>query len=185
VTNRALKTILGKRWILLCGSFVLLSCSTLYEIDRGSAPRYLPPPAKPRAEVIVPTPLGEDIASYKVSRRIAMFYKVDLKRHNYYSPAVAQRLQAYEQVVRQCYTDRLDSVPNLKGQVTFIFSMSKATGTIDKIAREGGSLKDQAVVQCVKQRIAKINFNPPRDMLGRIQFSFAYEDSQDPVASNK
>ncbi len=184
----------GKTWhikvlarqIVIAGALIFLpGCATLYELDRGSAPRYLPPPPKPRGEVQVATPLGEDIANYKVSRKIAMVYKVDLKRHNYYSPAVAQRLQAYDEVVRQCYVNRLDAVPNLKGHITFNVTLSKSTGTIDKIERTSGSLKDQAVVQCIKQRIARINFNPPTNMLGKIQFAFAYVDKQEPVASSK
>ncbi len=169
---------------LLLGVLYLSGCETLYKIDRGRPPNYLPPPARPRDPQIV-NPLAEEIADYKVSRRIAMYYRIDLKKHNYFSSKVAQSLKAYDEPVRQCYTSRIDANPNLRGKVTFVFAMSKQTGAIDKIAKESGDLQDPTVINCLKQQMAKIPFKPPQDMLGRIQYNFDYVDDQAPVARAK
>jgi hypothetical protein len=112
------------------------------------------------------------LATYRARREVAMFYRVDLRRDNAHSPAVAGVIRANDARLRTCYTDRLAEAPDLKGQMVFSFRLSRRSGTMSRIARVGGSLDDKRLEQCLRQRLAKLAFHPPRDMGGTLAYDF-------------
>ena len=118
-----------------------------------------------------------ELASYKVMRRVSMFYKLDLFKDNSLSPAMAEVMKVGEDAVRGCYVTRLDYAPELKGQIALSFVLSKTSGTMRQIARVGGNLTDKALVQCIGRALARLPFNPPRPVRGRVLYSFNFDES--------
>jgi hypothetical protein len=127
----------------------------------------------PRPSVMdpeIPDPMA--IGTYSVTRQISMFYRLDLLRDNEHSKDMAAIMHIYDAPVRACYVERLDDQPWLKGDVDLSFAMSKQSGGMEKIRHVGGTLRDPALVQCLKRRLAEIPFQPPRDMRGKLRYRF-------------
>lgn len=111
-------------------------------------------------------------ASVTVTRQISMFYKLDLFKYNYHAKAVAAVLAVSDPKIRACYTDRLEDDPSAKGDVTFTFLLAKQTGTMLKLKRTGGVVKDAKFVECVYYELAQIQFPVPENMIGELTYVF-------------
>jgi hypothetical protein len=112
-------------------------------------------------------------ATITFTRQIAMFYKLDLFRHNYHGKAIANVLTVYDPNLRRCYTDRLDFNDALRGDVKFTFLLSKQTGTMSKLKASGGSASgDPKLVECMYNELAAIQFPVPENMIGELTYIF-------------
>ena len=118
-----------------------------------------------------------DLATYKVMRRVSMYYKLDLLKDNALSPAMAEVMRIGDDAVRGCYLERLEQSPQLKGQVALSFVLSKSSGTMRRIARIGGSLTDKPLVACIGRELGRLPFNPPRPVRGKLLYSFGVDET--------
>ncbi len=169
---------------LISWTLLLASCATPQKSDKSARSRKTLPPAPlaagqvPRLDAIRPAILESEIpdpmalGTYSVTRQISMFYRLDLKRDNAHSKAMAAIMHIYDAPVRACYVDRLDSLPTLKGDVDLSFAVSKESGGMEKIKHVGGTIKDPQLVKCLKRRLADIPFQPPRDLQGKLRYRF-------------
>jgi hypothetical protein len=155
--------------VLVLGLIGILAClACLMEKDATAAPR--------RAVRLATTHPADDqlhvLATVRPVRQIAMFYKLDLARDNALSKTMAGVMRENEHRIRGCYVERLEARPKLRGRLDLRFQVSKATGTMQWIARAGGNLSDPRLLRCVKQQLALLPFNPPRDLQGTLQYTF-------------
>lgn len=112
-------------------------------------------------------------ATITFTRQIAMFYKLDLFRHNHHGKAIANVLSVYDPNLRRCYTDRLDFNDALRGDVKFTFLLSKQTGTMSKLKASGGSAAgDPKLVECMYNELAAISFPVPENMIGELTYIY-------------
>lgn len=118
------------------------------------------------------------LASYRTIRQVSMFYRLDLRKDNGHSPKVAAAIRLHDSQVRDCYATRLDSTPQLRGNVELTFALSKSAQAFRDINRVGGTMTDKSLVGCLKQRIAEIPVNPPHDIYGSLDFNFSYKDDR-------
>ncbi len=167
--------LLHARLLLLTGLFSLVSCA--------STPDAPPPPrAKPdttaarirQGEVVDPM---AELATTQIKRQIAMFYRLDLRENNAHTPAMVTIMRAHESKIRGCYTGRLDARPDLRGQVALAFSISKSTGTINRLKRVGGDIDDKPFLRCMKRQLVSMPFKPPYDMAGKLTYSFDFTEN--------
>lgn len=147
---------------------ILAGLVSLTEKDAHAAPR--------RVNRLDTTHPAEDqlhvLATVRPVRQIAMFYKLDLARDNALSKSMAGVMRQNEHRIRGCYVERLEARPKLRGRLDLRFHVSKSTGTMQWIARAGGNLSDPRLLRCVKQQLALLPFNPPRDLQGTLQYTF-------------
>jgi hypothetical protein len=106
------------------------------------------------------------------TRQIAMFYKLDLFKHNAYAKSVAEVLSVYDPNLRACYTNRLDFNDKLRGDVKFAFILSKQTGTMTKLKHAGGSAIDSKLVECMYYELGQMQFPTKETMLGELTYTF-------------
>jgi hypothetical protein len=111
-------------------------------------------------------------AAITITRQIAMFYKLDLFKHNNHAQAIANVLSTYDPNIRRCYTDRLEWVESLKGDLVFTFLLSKQTGTMAKLKHTGGTINDVKMTECVYYELARISFPVPENMIGELTYSY-------------
>jgi len=111
-------------------------------------------------------------ATLTFTRQIAMFYKLDLFKHNHHAKGVAAVLAVSDPNLRTCYTDRLEWNDALKGDVKYTFLLSKATGTMSKLKHTGGSANDPKLVECLYYELAQAQFPAPENMIGELTFTF-------------
>lgn len=111
-------------------------------------------------------------ATVTFTRQIAMFYRLDLFRHNHYAKSIANVLTVYDPNLRRCYMDRLEVNDALKGDVKFTFLLSKSTGTMAKLKHTGGSANDPKLAQCIYYQLAQIQFPVPENMIGELTYSY-------------
>ncbi len=111
-------------------------------------------------------------ATLKFTRQIAMFFSLNLFRHNVYAKQVANVLTVYDPNFRRCYTDRLDFDDTLRGDIKFTFLLSKQTGTMSKIKATGGSLADPKLIECLYKELGHIQFPAPDNMVGELAYTF-------------
>ncbi len=172
------------RFLLVSCLALLGACATPQKIDKDARVRKVTPPVPllrgqvprldaarpggPDAEIPDPMALG----TYSVTRQISMIYRLDLMRDNAHSKSMAAIMHIYDAPVRACYVERLDDAPALKGEVDLSFAVSSKSGGMEKIKHVGGTLKDPALVKCLKRRLAEIPFQPPRDMQGKLRYRF-------------
>ena len=114
----------------------------------------------------------QNLGSYTVSRKISMYYKIDLKKDNRWSPYVAAALRRHDGRMRACYTERLNSQPLLRGEVSVAFRLERGSKAAKETTRVGGSIKDISLTDCLRQRLTEISFDPPKDMNGLITWEF-------------
>jgi len=106
-------------------------------------------------------------------RQLAMYYKLNLYKHNYYAKSMSETLTVYDTAMRQCYTDRMDQLgEDLEGQITFTFLLAKASGTLTKVKNSGGSIQDQELIRCISLKLQAIQFTPNTSMLGELSYTF-------------
>lgn len=112
-------------------------------------------------------------ATLTFTRQIAMFYKLDLFKHNYHGKTIAGVLAVYDPNLRRCYTDRLDFNDALRGDVKFTFLLSKQTGTMSKLKATGGTASgDPKLVECMYNELAAISFPVPENMIGELTYIY-------------
>ena len=110
--------------------------------------------------------------SITFNRQIAMFYKLDLFRHNYNSKAISAVLNTNDVNLRRCYTDRLDFNDDLRGTLSFTFLLSKQTGTMIKLKNTGGTANDPKLVECVFLELSKMQFPVNENMIGQLVYTY-------------
>jgi hypothetical protein len=122
-----------------------------------------------------------ELASYSFVREVAMFYRLDLAENNSLAGSIAAVVRSSEEALRQCYVDRLDDEPDLRGQLALSFELSKTTGNMRKVKSIGGTLKDPKLISCVKERLAKLTFELPRTISGRLDYTFDAKERPAPA----
>lgn len=119
---------------------------------------------------------GEELrGTMQSTRQIAMFYKLNLFKHNQYAQDVSDVLNVYDAKLRTCYTDRLDFNENLRGNITFRFILSRETGTMRKISFAKGTLNDPKMIECLILELAQIQFPPKETMIGELTYTFDFQ----------
>lgn len=109
-----------------------------------------------------------------------ILHKLDLGKENRYANAIATLFASAEKF-RACYLTRLDQTPELRGHIASSFVVTKAGGSMDRIKRVGGSLDDPRLNACLSRELAKVPLNPPRNLRGKLLYSF---DVIETVAKN-
>lgn len=106
-------------------------------------------------------------------RQLAMYYKINLFKHNYYAKSMSDTLTVYDTAMRQCYTDRMDQTgEDIKGQITFTFLLAKSSGTLTKVKNSSGSIKDPELIRCLSLKLQSIQFSPNQSMIGELSYTF-------------
>ncbi len=111
-------------------------------------------------------------ATIRFTRQIAMFFSLNLFRHNVYGKQIANVLQVYDPNLRRCYTDRLEYDDTLRGDIKFTFLLSKQTGTMSKLKASGGALQDPKLIECLYKELGHIQFPAPDNMVGELIYTF-------------
>jgi len=111
-------------------------------------------------------------ATVTTTRQIAMFYKLNLFKHNQHARDVASTLAGFDAPLRGCYVSRLDARSDLRGSLTLGFLMSTTTGTMRKVRRTGGTIDDGELVGCLAAELEQILFSVPENMLGELGYTF-------------
>jgi len=114
----------------------------------------------------------KDLGSYTVSRKISMFYRLDLKKDNFWAPSLAATFKSHEGQMRACYMERLNIQPALKGAISLSFRLDRGESTARDLKRVGGNITDNVLVDCLRKRVMEIPLNPPRRMRGLITWEF-------------
>lgn len=120
-----------------------------------------------------------------VERQIGMFYKLDLAQDNRHAQSMVQVMRYFDDRLRSCYTDRLEEQPDLQGLLIVRFKLSKDTGMMRKIKRAGGNLSDTKVFRCLKRQLARMPFDPPRDLDGTLYYRFGIFDRRTSFKSER
>lgn len=111
-------------------------------------------------------------ATMTFTRQIAMFYALNLFRHNYLAQQVSQVLVVYDPNLRRCYTDRLEYNESLKGDVKFTFLLAKSTGTMTKIKHSGGTAGDPKLIRCMYLELGAIQFPVSENIVGEVTYTY-------------
>ena len=111
-------------------------------------------------------------ASASFTRQIAMFYKVDLFKHNAYAKDVMGSLAAYDPNLRTCYTRTLEGNPKIKGDLVLQVLASAKTGTIRQARKSRGSIADGTMIDCLVSEIQQIPMPVQANMIGEFTFIF-------------
>lgn len=111
-------------------------------------------------------------ATASFTRQIAMFYRVDLYKHNKYSKDVTSALAAFDAKIRECYIRALSANATLKGDLVFQIIASAKTGTIRQARKSKGSISDGAMSDCIIDELQQIPMPIQENMLGELTFMF-------------
>jgi hypothetical protein len=107
------------------------------------------------------------------NRLVALFYKLNLFKHNYYAKAMSETLTVYDGTLRQCLLDRMAQLDlDIRGQLVFTFILNKTTGTLTKIKKSGGTVQDQDLIRCLSLKLQSIQFSPDSSMIGELTYTF-------------
>ncbi len=107
------------------------------------------------------------------NRLVAFFYKLNLFKHNYYAKSMSETLTVYDGTLRQCLLDRMAQLDqDIRGQLVFTFILNKASGTLTKIKKSGGTVQDQDLIRCLSLKLQSIQFSPDASMLGELTYTF-------------
>ena len=112
------------------------------------------------------------LASFRITRSILMNYIVDMKANNNLAPAISNTIQTNDSVIRECYSDRLDTAPKLKGRITYEMQFARNSPTIRKLVKVGGTIVDRELDRCLVNRMMLLQFDLPKDMRGTITYLF-------------
>ena len=124
-------------------------------------------------------PAPVPLAAYRYRREISMFYRIDLAANNSHAAGLASVMRAYDEPIRACYADRLETIPNLTGDLLLSFALLKSSSNVSQIVRIGGSITDLATISCVMRRVGDIHYQSKRDLLGKVHYHFSYVDKSD------
>ena len=152
------------------------SCSSTNEAKTSKAKTGMTSPFDVQLRERAPVDPMQDLASYTIARKISMYYRLDLKRDNFWSKSLAATFRDHDGRMRSCYTDRLHAQPTLKGALTFTFRLEKGRKTVRDMKRIGGTINDSHLAECLRQRTTEIPVNPPHNMNGLITWEFSVLD---------
>jgi hypothetical protein len=111
-------------------------------------------------------------AEVSVTRKVAMYFQLDLFKHNQHAKAMIQVLAQHDPSFRACYIDSLRENDQLRGQVKFSLLFSKSIASIKKLKFSGGSLTAPNMVRCLFTELHNLNFPVPENMIGELTFTF-------------
>ena len=111
-------------------------------------------------------------AAVSFTRQIAMFYKLDLFKHNRFNKDVMGAVGAFDQNLRGCYTKALSTNANLRGSILFKILISQNTGTMRQVHKGGGTLLDGSVSDCLVLELMQIPLPVRENMIGELTFTF-------------
>ena len=111
-------------------------------------------------------------ATASFTRQIAMFYRVDLFKHNKYAKDVTAALSAFDAKIRDCYVRALTANATLKGDLVFQIIASAKTGTIRQARKSKGTVSDGAMADCIVGELQQIPMPIQENMLGELTFIF-------------
>jgi hypothetical protein len=106
------------------------------------------------------------------TQQIAMFYKVNLFRHNRYARDLMESLTAYDRNLRVCYTQALERDNAVRGDLVFQVLVSAKTGTIRQARKSGGSIKQGPMIDCLIGELQQIPMPILENMVGELTFTF-------------
>ena len=124
-------------------------------------------------------PAPVPLAAYRYRREISMFYRIDLAANNSQAAGLASVMRAYDEPIRACYADRLETIPNLSGDLMLSFALLKSSSNVSQIVRIGGSMTDLTTISCVIRRVGEIRFPSKHDVHGKVHYNFNYTDKSD------
>ena len=137
-------------------------------------PHLVPEIADPDASVA--------IAAYSYIRQVAMYYAVDLKSVNEFARDVSQTIKDNDALLRQCYSNRLDETPNLKGNIVYEIHLYRNYPV--RVAKIGGSISDKRLESCLTNKMKSLAFNPQKNMGGTVTYQFHSSERIAAVARN-
>jgi hypothetical protein len=108
----------------------------------------------------------------RMTRQIAMFFKLDLFQNNAYAREIAGVLSAIDPNLRQCYIRHLEDNPQARGTMNFGFILSKDTGQMKKLRLTGGTMNDPTMTECLTQEMSITQFPAKENMIGELSFTF-------------
>ena len=110
---------------------------------------------------------------FRDKKRLAMIYRIDLKRNNRFASKFQKAIAKNDAQLRSCYSEGLARNEDLSGSVQFNFMYSRKNKTFQvlKVARK--SLSDEKMVECVYWKLAGITFPVDYDIPGQLTFIFS------------
>jgi len=121
------------------------------------------------------------IATVRTSRMIDMRYMLDLYEHNNKAKFVSEVLDRQDSSIRDCYTNRIKAVPDLKGTLNFAFRYSRHTPGFHLVQRTGGSIRDSLLEACISAELKRIPVTTLVSGRGELRYSFKILDQKDIV----
>jgi hypothetical protein len=121
------------------------------------------------------------IATVRTSRLIDMRYMLDLFEHNSKAKQVSEVLDQRDSSIRDCYTDRIKAVPELKGTLNFAFKYSRRTPGLHFVQRTGGSIQDPLLETCISSELQRIPITTFVSGRGELRYSFKVVSQKDTV----
>jgi hypothetical protein len=121
------------------------------------------------------------IATVRTSRLIDMRYMLDLYEHNSKAKQVSEVLDQRDGSIRDCYTDRIKDVPELKGTLNFAFRYSRRTPGLHFVQRTGGSIRDSLLETCISSELQRIPVTTFVSGRGELRYSFKVVSQKDTV----
>ena len=121
------------------------------------------------------------LATVKTSRMIDMRYMLDLYEHNSKAKIVSEVLDQSDGSIRDCYTDRIKAIPDLKGTLNFAFKMSRRTPGLHFVQRTGGSIKDPLLETCISGELQRVPVTALVSGRGELRYSFKVVSQKDTV----
>ncbi len=111
-------------------------------------------------------------ATFRSSRQIAMFYRLNLFKHNRYAKQIISVLDVNDAAMRRCYLDLLELQENAKGRVKFSVLLSRKTGTMQKIKLRGGNIRQPKFIECLYYELSHLSFPVKESMIGELEYTF-------------
>ncbi len=111
-------------------------------------------------------------ATSAFTRQIAMFYKVNLFRHNRYARDLTGTLAAFDRNLRGCYTRALNQDDSIKGDLVLQILASVKTGTIRQAKKSGGSINHGGMIDCLIGELQQMPLPVQENMIGELTFTF-------------
>lgn len=106
------------------------------------------------------------------ARQIAMYYKVDLFKHNKYSKDLMASIKTFDLFLRGCYLKALEENYKLKGDLVFQILTSEKTGTIKRVKKARGSIANSGLIDCFTAELLQIPMPVQETMIGELSFTF-------------
>lgn len=102
---------------------------------------------------------------------ISMTYALNLFRNNHHARRLIKIFDAADPQIRQCYTDRLESRPSLKGKIKFRFLISRHSRSMKALKKAGG-MEDPKLTSCIYYKLGALTFPVNKNMIGEVTYFF-------------